>query len=126
MVEAMFSLFEGLYRDRNGCIDRSSGQFASLKEVAKRFTSTVGTNPGQDREAVVASHKRGVQLAANPLQNPHDRSSHPPNLATSARIGQSVIGEQNREAFGMYLGEEIRPSPPISEFDDWEAYLLYR
>lgn len=129
MVEALFSLFRDLDRDRNGCIDRGSEQFSNLKELAKRFALSFGLDNLKNREAIAAFHRRGIQLAAHPLENElNSQLTHPPNLAFLELLLDLVnkLMKQDRRVVCAYLEKSIPARLPVSKFDDWEPHRLYR
>lgn len=129
MVKAMFSFFGRLNRDATGCVNWRSQRFVSLKkQLSKRFASGFGTETPKEREAAVDFHRRGIRLAVSPRKNPQDSLSPTPNLAFLVILLEFVskLGKQDRAGIRTYLEQTIRPRPPTNEFDDWEAYDIYR
>ncbi|KAB7499233.1 Cohesin subunit SA-1, partial [Armadillidium nasatum] len=79
MALALTMIFRDLQKD-GAKIQKSSDDFLSLKELAKRFALSFGLDAVKNREAVTALHREGILFSVSPLENPNDPTGPPPNL----------------------------------------------
>ena len=83
MATALTSVFLEL-RNENpmnpNAFTKQDESFQSLKELAKRFALSFGSDNMKNRDAVAALHREGIHFTFNTLENPGNPNGPPPNL----------------------------------------------
>ncbi|XP_065216045.1 cohesin subunit SA-2 isoform X3 [Planococcus citri] len=127
MVASLISLFRELHDENGGLIiSRNSNQFASLKELAKRFALSFGLDALKNREAIAALHREGVLFAVSEPSD--DPTSAPPNLPFLEILMEftNKLLKQDKRMILNYLDRRISSGMPSSKGEDWQPLLLYR
>ena len=95
-------------------INRQTGEFYALKELAKRFALSFGLDAVKNREAVTALHREGILIAVNPLENPDDPTGPPPNLSFLDILAEftNKLLKQDKKVVLNYLDKRIANATP--------------
>ncbi|RXG56416.1 Cohesin subunit SA-2, partial [Armadillidium vulgare] len=127
MALALTMIFRDLQKD-GAKIQKSSDDFLSLKELAKRFALSFGLDAVKNREAVTALHREGILFSVSPLENPNDPTGPPPNLLFLEILTEftNKLLKQDKRVVLAYLDRRIATGMPSSRGEDWQPLLTYR
>merc|ERR1712110_956591 len=109
-------------------INRNTGEFVHLKELAKRFALSFGLDALKNREAVAGLHREGILVAVNPLENPDDPAGAPPNLAFLEILTEFTgkLLKQDKKVVLGYLDKRVTGGLHGSRGEDWAPLHMYR
>jgi len=109
-------------------INRNTGEFVHLKELAKRFALSFGLDALKNRDAVAQLHREGILVSVNPMENNDDPSGPPPNLPFLEILTEftNKLLKQDKKVVLKYLDQRIGDAMPSSSGEDWQPLLMYR
>lgn len=111
-------------------ISRSSQEFSSLKELAKRFALSFGLDALKNREAMAALHREGVLFAVGTDEGivQDDPSVPPPHVAFLEILAEftNKLLKQDKRIVLNYLDKHITSAVPSSRSEDWQPWVIYR
>ncbi len=115
MAQALIIKYKEIKAVQNqNVINRSTGEFYALKELAKRFALSFGLDAVKNREAVTALHREGILVSVNPLENPEDPTGPPPNLPFLEILSEftNKLLKQDKKVVLNYLDKRIANATP--------------
>ncbi|XP_050542389.1 cohesin subunit SA-2 isoform X1 [Daktulosphaira vitifoliae] len=111
-------------------ISRTSQEFSSLKELAKRFALSFGLDALKNREAMAALHREGVLFAVGTDEGivQEDPSVPPPHVAFLEILAEftNKLLKQDKRIVLNYLDKHITSAVPSSRSEDWQPWVIYR
>jgi len=131
MIQALIIKFNELKDiQQASVINRSTVEFHSLKELAKRFALSFGLDALKNREAVAQLHREGILVAVTPMDNPNDPTpgAAPLNLPFLEILAEftNKLLKQDKKVVLNYLDRRIGQGMPSSHGEDWQPLVLYR
>ncbi|CAH0773701.1 unnamed protein product [Bemisia tabaci] len=129
MVVSMIALFKELQQNARGYrINRQNEEFASLKELAKRFALSFGLDAVKNREAITVLHREGILFAVSTLEQENDPTGPPLNLPFLEILTEftNKLLKQDKRIVLQYLDRRISAGMPSSRGEDWQPLVMYR
>jgi len=125
LVTALQKMYKNLLNSNDGVLDKSSPDFAQLKELARRFALTFGLDTNRTRDAVSELHKWGIEFALKvyPGENLPRYMSF---LDVLTEFSTKLI-KQDRPLIVGHLKRRLPQGvEPQEEEEYWTPFVTYR